>query len=286
MPQSLRYAWRWLIGASAAAMLIASMPAAASAKNGAPPLITLCVNMNGRIGGIDIHCKPRQIQLTWNIQGPTGPQGAVGQIGMIGSQGAQGDSGPTGAQGPTGAPGLPGNTGPVGTVGLKGLTGTPGTNGDNIGTLTGGTLGSTVGGNAEIQLATGPGSLFMAPGNAASFKQTSVQVPTPGGEAFHLQVAVDNTPGNVGSPAAAYTFAVCDENVCTVGSPGVSCVIAAAAVSCFDDTDEVAFNTGDTISILAFNSVGTPNTVDVGWSLDFAPASDAFGNVIPDSDAP
>src|SRR5260370_13990537 len=79
MPQSLKYAWRWLMGASAAAMLIASIPVAANAQtDGTPPLITLCVARNGKIAGINLECRPHQIQLTWNIPGPVGDPGDQG----------------------------------------------------------------------------------------------------------------------------------------------------------------------------------------------------------------
>jgi len=82
MPQSLKYAWRWLMGASAAAMLIASIPASANAQtDGTPPLITLCVSRNGKVVGINLECRPHQIQLTWNIPGPVGAPGFQGDQG-------------------------------------------------------------------------------------------------------------------------------------------------------------------------------------------------------------
>ena len=47
MPQSFKNAWRWLVGASAAAMLIASISPAANAQ-----VITLCVSEHGKIVGM------------------------------------------------------------------------------------------------------------------------------------------------------------------------------------------------------------------------------------------
>ena len=82
MPQSLKHAWRWLIGASAAAMLIASIPVSANAQtDGTPPEITLCVAKNGKIVGVNLQCKPyqHQIQLTCGRarrSGRTGPAGS------------------------------------------------------------------------------------------------------------------------------------------------------------------------------------------------------------------
>lgn len=300
MPQSFKYAWRWLMGASAAAMLIASIPAAANAQN--PQVITICVARNGKIASFGVlNCRSRhQIQLTWNIPGPAGDQGAqgnqgptgakgetgpvgtqglIGNPGLPGAQGSKGPTGPTGQQGPTGIAGPIGNTGPAGPQGPQGDPGTPGTdgidgtNGDNITTLTGGTMGNEIGFDAQIQLTPTTGfngvptfPIYMAPGNAADINQSSVQVPTPGGEAFRLQVALSANPGPAGSE---YTFIVCSEGNCPL--TGVTCDIADAAKVCSDDTGELDFLPGDTISILAFSSENSTNTtVDVAWSLDYA----------------
>ena len=70
MPQSFKNAWRWLVGASAAAMLIASISPAANAQTPDTGIISLCVARNGKIVGVNIHCKPHNFQLTWNIPGP------------------------------------------------------------------------------------------------------------------------------------------------------------------------------------------------------------------------
>jgi hypothetical protein len=144
--------------------------------------------------------------------------------------------------------------------------------GDNITTLTGGTMGDVIGPGALIQLTsstTSTSSLFMGPGNAASTPsgsgQATVEVPTPGGEAFHLQVRIsedtDFTPG--------YQFIVCNENTCDITK--VACTISGDAQVCSDNVHELDFLPGDTISIKAYNSLATaPPTVDVSWSLDYA----------------
>lgn len=288
MPQSFKNAWRWLVGVSAAAMLIASIAPAANAQE-----ISLCISRKGKIVGIDIPCENHNIRLVWNIPGaaglqgvvgatgptgplgaagPTGSQGGVGYAGMQGPMGLAGLTGPEGAPGVTGATGPTGNTGPTGFTGPAGDTGVAGTDGvdglggDNITTLTGGTLGDDIGAAAGIQLTTATSSVFpiwMAPGNGADTIQSTIAVPTPGGCAFDLQVALDEDPGT----ASAYTFVVCDQGDC---STGLACIISNAATTCADDVDVLGFAPGDSLSVVAFNSAGTPATLDVGWSLDYA----------------
>ena len=316
MPQSFKNAWRWLVGASAAAMLIASIPSAA----GATGVITLCIAKDGQVVGINIHCKPAQIQLTWNIPGPmgiqgipglpgiqgppgamgptgpTGSQGAVGPVGMQGPMGPQGPTGPAGDPGATGSPGAtgeqgpPGPQGPQGPPGPNGLAGAPGLNGDNVTILTGGTLGSIVGIAASIQLTPDTGSdvggigtptspLYLGPGNGAARAfspnaQTSVQVPTPGGDAFDLQVSISNTPP-ISPPGPGfggeYTFIVCNENVCDLTA--LECDIDQNLTTCQDRTHFVDYLPGDAISIQAYNSEVSTNSVNVGYSLSYAIAT-------------
>ncbi len=283
MPQTSRNAWRRLVGASAAAMLIASISAAASAQS------------PGMIGVPGVQGEP----------GPTGPQGAVGPVGPPGPLGAQGLTGPAGdhgAKGPTGPIGNVGQQGPTGPTGSIGLPGTnaPLTN-DNVEILSGGTLGGTIGARAQIQLtpATGSGALpktpiYMGPGNGASgdgvfsfppepgaSPQASVQVPTPGGTAFNLQVSIGPTgPGGMGGVGGSYQFVVCNEMSCDL--MGLECMskqntTSSMVQTCADDTDTLVFAPGDTLSILAFNNENSANTVDVSWSLDFAiDSGDAF----------
>src|SRR5580700_2419664 len=180
MPQSFRNAWRWLVGASAAAMLIASITPAANAQTPDTGIISICIGRNGRILGIGQHCNKNNFRLEWNIPGPQGPQGpqgnvgpagAPGAVGPTGSQGLVGPVGPTGPMGsvgltgpegvqgvtgiagPTGDLGHPGPTGPTGAVGPAGPSGTPSFGpGDNVEILSGGTLGATIGNGAQIQL--------------------------------------------------------------------------------------------------------------------------------------
>jgi len=205
MPQSFKNAWRWLIGVSAAAMLIASVSPAANAQVPDTGPIKICVTKNGRIAGINHVCVRGSFALIWNIPGPQGPegeqgitgpagapgapgasgsQGPVGPIGPMGPMGALGLTGPLGVQGvtgpagPTGDMGKPGPTGPTGAVGQQGPSGVPSFGpGDNVAILSGGTLGATIGKAASIQLVTSSGvtpaggpttPLYMGPGNGAS----------------------------------------------------------------------------------------------------------------------
>ena len=205
MPQSFKHAWRWLVGASAAAILIASISPAANAQTPDTEIISICVARNGKITGVNVPCRNKNFKLTWNIPGapgplgapgltgPTGPSGAAGPTGEQGAVGAVGPSGPMGSTGltgpdgvmgeigptgPTGNVGFPGPTGPTGAVGEVGPSGTPtyplGSN-DNVEILSGGTLGGVIGGAANIQLDDSTGfdgapvsPIFMGPGNGAS----------------------------------------------------------------------------------------------------------------------
>jgi hypothetical protein len=230
MPHSFRNAWRWLVGASAAAMLIASISPAANAQIPDTEIITICVARNGEITGVDHGCGKGNFQLTWNIPGPQGPQGpqgnvgpagAPGPVGPTGSQGLVGPVGPTGPMGavgltgplgmqgvtgpagPTGDLGHPGPTGPTGAVGPTGPTGTPSFGpGDNVEILSGGTLGGTIGNAANIQLATDTGvfpaggpttPIYLGPGNGASGRGIFSLPPAPvAGPQTSVQVP---TPG-------------------------------------------------------------------------------------------
>jgi hypothetical protein len=230
MPQSFRNAWRWLVGASAAAMLIASISPAANAQTPDTGIISICVARNGKIVGVDIPCRNRNFKLVWNIPGaqgpqgpqgnvgpagapgavgPTGSQGPVGPVGPTGPMGSDGETGPAGVQGvtgpagPTGDLGHPGPTGPTGAVGPTGPSGVPsfppGSN-DNVEILSGGTLGGTIGNAAQIQLATDTGvnghpttPIYMGPGNGASGRGITSLPPAPvAGPQTSVQVP---TPG-------------------------------------------------------------------------------------------
>ncbi len=343
MPQSFRNAWRWLVGASAAAMLIASISPAANAQVPDTGIIRLCVAKNGRILGVNQPCNHANFALNWNIpgaQGPQGPQGNVGPagapgaVGPTGSQGLVGPVGPTGPMGsvgltgpegvqgvtgpagPTGDLGHPGPTGPTGAVGPIGPSGTPSFGpGDNVELLSGGTLGGTIGGAAQIQLdmTTGANGLpttpiYMGPGNGAAGKgifsippapvagpQTSVQVPTPGGTAFNLTVSI--APSDAGPIGAEYTFIVCNEADCDIftnpfckvahdSPPGNDTTVCNSSLSGGALAED--YLPGDTLSIQAYNSealIAVSKTgaitltppLDVRWSMDYAIApADAF----------
>ena len=337
MPQSFRNAWRWLVGASAAAMLIASISATANAQIPDTGIIAICVGRNGRILGINQACNRNNFRLEWNIPGPQGPQGpqgnvgpmgATGEVGPTGSQGPVGPVGPTGPMGsvgltgpegvqgvtgpagPTGDMGHPGPTGPTGAVGPTGPSGVPsfppGSN-DNVEILSGGTLGGTIGGAAQIQLASDTGvlpaggpttPLYMGPGNGAAGRgitsispapvagpQTSVQVPTPGGTAFNLVVSI--TPTDAGPAGADYTFIVCNEADCDIthnpfciighdNFPGNDLTVCSSKFQT-GSMPTLDYLPGDTLSIQAYKSEANimTSTVNVNWSLDYAiaPAS-------------
>ena len=110
MPQSFKNAWRWLVGVSAAAMLIASIAPAANAQE-----ISLCISRKGKIVGIDIPCENHNIRLVWNIPGAAGLQGPVGPTGPTGPLGAAGPTGSQGAVGGRGNAGADGTGGPDGS---------------------------------------------------------------------------------------------------------------------------------------------------------------------------
>jgi hypothetical protein len=332
MPQSFKNAWRWLVGASAAAMLITMLPQAAKAQIPDTGIIKLCIEKDGQIQSINSNCTLKhEVQLIWNIPGPqgaqgpqgpvgpsgvqgepgpTGSQGPVGAIGPSGPMGAMGLTGPAGAQGVTGIPGPTGDMGKPGPTGVAGMTGVPGTNfthtGDDVEILSGGTLGDTIGAEASIQLdnTTGSGGkptfpIYMGPGNGAAGKgvpptsapvQTSVQVPTPGGEAFNFLVAL--APGQHLLFGTEYTFIVCNEADCDIMTNPYcrirndsGAVTQSCSSSTYNDgsggipvTPALSFMPGDTLSIQAYSSEGVGtllpppppgNIVDVSWSMDF-----------------
>ena len=330
MPQSFKNAWRWLVGASAAAMLIAAIAPASTALAQTPDTgpLSLCISRSGKIIGVGHVCKNHNIALNWNIPGaqgaqglqgytgpagapgavgPTGSQGLVGPVGPTGPLGAMGITGPAGVQGvtgiagPTGNTGFPGPTGPVGAMGPQGPSGIPSYGpGDNVEIISGGTLGGTISGAAGISLTQFSGNLgvpttplYFGPGNGASGEgifsippapvaapQTSVEVPTPGGTAFNMTVAI--TPTDAGPLGAQYTFILCNEADCDI-TTNPFCSVANDS---FPDPDSTVCSTstfvgsalsldyapGDTLSIQAYKSEAAipTNSVDVNWSLDYA----------------
>jgi hypothetical protein len=160
-------------------------------------------------------------------------------------------------------------------------------------------LGGTIGAAAVIQLdpssgdPTGPQfpqfPLYMGAGNGAAGEgvppivgpvQTSVQVPTPGGTAFNLYVAIG--PGDAGLVGAQYDFVVCNEANCDI-TANPFCIISHDTFPGPDSTTcqsslqsgsapSLTFMPGDTMTIQAYNAEtgAVENTVDVRWSMDFA----------------
>lgn len=123
---------RYLLFVAGALCLAMTMTTNTSAQT-TDPLIYVCYNkVNGqlrKVASVD-ECKPSEIALTFNQQGPRGPQGPKGDQGI---QGPKGDTGLQGPQGPQGSPGQKGETGatgPIGPQGTKGDGGPPGPKGD------------------------------------------------------------------------------------------------------------------------------------------------------------
>ena len=274
MPASFKFAWRWLVGVTAAAMLcLAALPGVGRAEN-----IEICINnSNGRIKGINLgpgNCTGNTTELDWAAVGPAGPtgmQGVEGNPGLPGTQGPQGNpgaQGPPGAQGdagpqgPQGAIGLTGPTGPGGIMGEEGVrgatglmgatgpTGAPGTPGiaePNISVFTGGSLGTLgaqnttdLSGNNSVGL---PGTiLILGPGNGSD-TSPSTEVPvSESGIAKRLFVNVDTDPGtqmNNGIPSS-FLFFLCNGNGFPLGC-GLTCVITAPDTTCSDLTGSQAF---------------------------------------------
>ena len=275
MPASFKFAWRWLVGAAAAAILcVTALPSVGHAEN-----IEICIDNNsGKIKGINLGidgCSGNTTELDWAAVGPAGPtglQGVVGDPGLPGTQGPQGapglqgppgeqgDAGPQGPQGaigptgPTGPAGIMGEEGvrgPTGPTGLTGPSGIPGISEANISVFTGGSLG-TLGSIFNVDLSGNnsvgfPGTiLILGPGNGADTSQ-STQVPvSESGTAKRLFVNVDTDPGtqmNNGIPSTFFFF-LCNGQFTGPGtSPncGLSCAIVGPDTSCSDLTGSQTF---------------------------------------------
>jgi hypothetical protein len=246
---------------------------AAAAPSGSAQTITLCVNRQGRIKGIDVACTKPQVTITWNaagVQGPTGPVGlqgpivAVGSIGPTGPAGPQGFVGPAGPQGPQG---LTGAQGPMGVQGPTGALGAAGLNGTNTGILTGG-IGQLLGAAESIELGgsggTGNKTLYMGPGNGADTTLANVEVPVSAGTLTELLVQSDRNPGSPGGVAGSYTFVLCVNENC---STALTCTMTDPTTSCSDTTDSVSVNDGDRIAIVGLATTGS-NTADIAYSLE------------------
>ena len=78
MPASFKFAWRWLVGATAATILcLAALPGVGHAEN-----IEICINNStGLIKGINLGvdgCSGNTTELDWVTVGPAGPTGLQG----------------------------------------------------------------------------------------------------------------------------------------------------------------------------------------------------------------
>jgi len=286
MPASFKFAWRWLVGATAATILcLAALPGVGRAEN-----IEICVNLgNGRITGINLGveaCTGNTTEIDWVTTGPSGPtgmQGVVGDPGLAGTQGPQGApgiqgpaggqgafgpqgpqgvEGPTGPTGPAGIMGEEGVRGPTGATGMTGPSGVPGISEANISVFTGGSLG-TLGAQNNVDLSGNnsvgnPGTiLILGPGNGSDTSQATEVPVSETGTAKRLFVAVDNDPGtqmNNGIPST-FSFFLCNGNNFPTGC-GLMCFITGPDTTCSDlvHTQTFTFNTtpgnaGSTIAL-------------------------------------
>jgi hypothetical protein len=307
MPAFLKHAWRYLVGATGAAILFVAMPTGASANT-----LELCINSAGRVKGINVASCPftSLVFQTVGPQGPQGPpgvdgdpgdegppgvtggaggQGPMGAMGAFGPTGPAGDAGGTGAKGPPGPmgeDGIKGLTGPQGIAGPAGVDGTNGFNEPNVSLLTGGTLGRL--GEMENVSLTGANTvtvnlLRMGPGNGSDTSDAT-QVPmSEGGKAANLWVNTDHHPGvdPTGPPAAglpiSYFFFLCNGDF--PGSCAVSCVITDPDTTCNDPVEVVtphtqSFAQGNVLSVFAYSDNLNANEADVKWSVEY------FHNVV------
>jgi hypothetical protein len=294
MPASFKFAWRWLVGATAATILcLAALPGVGRAEN-----IEICVNLgNGRLTGINLGigaCTGNTTEIDWAATGPSGPtgiQGVVGDPGLAGTQGPQGDpgiqgppggqgaagpqgpqglEGPTGPTGPAGIIGQDGIRGPTGATGMTGPSGVPGISEANISVFTGGSLG-TLGSQFNVDLSGNnsvgnPGTiLILGPGNGSD-TSPSTEVPvSETGTAERLFVAVDNDPGtqfNNGIPST-FSFFLCNGNNFPANC-GLSCFITGPDTTCSDLVDTQTFTYSTTPSFTG--PIPTPDEMSL-WAF-------------------
>ena len=273
MPASFKFAWRRLVGATAAAIFVlAALPSVGHAEN-----IEICIGAKGKVKGINLGvdgCNSDQTEINWVTTGPAGPTGMAGVVGNPGipgqqgtaglmglqgppgAQGAAGPQGPQGLEGPTGPSGPAGFMGPTGVTGLTGepgltgLPGAPGTDGipePRISVFTGGslgTLGGQPGGAFNIALSglnsttgtmTSGNILILGPGNGADTSTTTSVPMSEAGTAKRLFVSVDNDPGTQANNGlpSSFFFFLCDNNAFP-GSCGLTCVITGPDTTCND----------------------------------------------------
>ena len=276
MPASLKFAWRWIVGATAAAIIgLVALPGVGQAQT-----LSICINNgNGRVRGINVPCLATQTQLSWQITGPTG------------AAGPQGPQGLAGLTGPTGPSGIQGNPGIRGLVGLGGATGVGGTNGTSeTGKtfLTGGSLG-TFGYDEDIALSGLNFLTILGPGNGSEqYQNVALNTAVPmndAGEAYNFFVRLDHNPGTdpaTGVPMS-YTFYLCNfypsADTCAFGDflPGVTCTITDPDTTCNNLIPAGGgfnpFAPGDLLAVWVFNSDVLANPADVTWSVTYDKSS-------------
>jgi len=310
MPASFKFAWRWLVGVTAATVLcLAVLPGVGRAEN-----IEICINnSNGKIKGINLGvdgCSGNTSELDWVSIGPAGPtgmQGVVGDPGLPGTEGPQGAPGiqgppgregdagpqgpegpigPTGPTGPAGIMGAEGVRGPTGPTGVTGPSGIPGISEANISVFTGGSLG-TLGAENFVDLSGNnsvgfPGTILeLGPGNGSDTSQ-STQVPmSEPGTAKRLFVNVDNDPGtqmNTGIPSTFWFFLCNGQFTGPLTSPNcaVFCAIVGPDTTCSDLTNTQAFFVGLTPPLgPGGQPVPTPDTMSLWAYADYPGANHA-----------
>jgi hypothetical protein len=91
--------------------LLGGLGVASAATGATTTVIRGCYSPSGGALRITDTCRPGEVAISWNAEGPAGPAGPVGPAGPPGSAGA---AGPAGPPGPTGPAGKRGARGPVG----------------------------------------------------------------------------------------------------------------------------------------------------------------------------
>ena len=113
-----------LIATGLAAAVALGTGLAFAAIPGAGGVIHGCYKaQNGQLRVVDSasDCRPSELSINWNQQGPQGIQGPPGPAGPKGDKGDPGIQGPPGPPGPKGDQGDTGDPGPPGPSGLSGL---------------------------------------------------------------------------------------------------------------------------------------------------------------------
>lgn len=172
------------------------------------------------------------------LPGDPGVEGPAGPIGPPGSSGPNGDAGPQGPQGPQGLQGPQGAAGAIGPAGADGAS------------------GSIVGGNYANQ----GNNRFLVPWDTTSLgSEANASVPVPSGTALRLVVDLTAAPGTGDSA----TIMIRKNGVDT----SLACTVSGTATTCEDMDGDVAFSTGDLLSI-RYTEVGSvPARIRLGFEF-------------------